>query len=222
MVVRPSSSAVRGQGNAGIPHDGDGAAGIVGERRGELVADSSAALGPRATLVDDQSVLRVRRRGGGGVARVERLRERRDQRGDGLLVLARRLAGAAAGRACSGLRPRPGLCAPRGTAQQRRADHQIDRFHARSFPSGIDSLAVPEFDPQLASRSGKDLNSGVRELGFNVPAWARTGTMDDSRGVVPDLADQGCPGAGGGGGTTPCFGSYCICEKYAENALGFC
>ena len=96
MVVRPSSSAVSGPRKRSasvsmamvLP-------GIVGERRGELVADGGAALGPLALLVDDEGVLRVRRGGGRGVARVEGLRERRDQRGDGLGVVGPLVAGAA-------------------------------------------------------------------------------------------------------------------------------
>ena len=115
IVVRPSSSAVSGpRKRRACRLDGDRAAGAVGERRGELVADGGAALGPLALLVDDEGVLREGRGGGRGVARVERLRERRDQRGDGLGVvgLSCRLAGRR-GRPLPGLPSRiPGLPSP--------------------------------------------------------------------------------------------------------------
>ena len=89
MVVRPSSSAVSGpRKRSDVDLDGDRAPGIVGERRGELVADGGAALGPLALLVDDEGRLRVGRGGGRGVARVERLDERIEKRLDRLLVVA--------------------------------------------------------------------------------------------------------------------------------------
>src|SRR5262249_10837603 len=71
-----------------VHRDGDGAAGAVGEPRGEPGPDGGAALGAPALLVYDQGVLDLRRGAGTGVARIERLRERRPERGQRLLILA--------------------------------------------------------------------------------------------------------------------------------------
>ena len=68
--------------------DGDRAPGIVGERRGVLVADGGPSFDSLASLVDDDRRLRVRGGGGLGVASVECLDERIEKRLDRLLIVA--------------------------------------------------------------------------------------------------------------------------------------
>src|SRR5271157_4803749 len=91
-------------------------------------ADGGTADGALSLLVDDQGTAREGRADGPGVAGIECLRERLDQGPDGpgvvravLLWSARVLSSNA-----------------QAGPQERQADHQRDRFHARSFPSGID------------------------------------------------------------------------------------
>src|SRR5262249_49888783 len=112
-----------------VHRDGDRAAGAVGESRGEPGPDGGAALGALALLVYNQGVLDISRSGGGGVARIERLRERRDQRGERFLVVA-----VADGPRCG----RRGLLLARGLlGPQARADPE--QYHAARQTKGSHS-----------------------------------------------------------------------------------
>src|SRR5271157_5819829 len=172
--------------------DRDPTAWSVLERRNELVADGGTSKGALALLVDDQGPRREGRGDGRGVAGIECFREGLDQGPDGPGVVGTiRTTGGGIARQgrfrwCRAIllwRVRVLGAHAQAGSQQRGADHQIDRFHGCSFPSGIDNLTLPEPDPLHAGSSGKVQSS--RECGsIAPPGLGRAGASWTGRETV--------------------------------------
>ena len=148
--------------------------GIVRERRGQADPGWRAALGPLALLVDDEGVLGEGRRGCRGVAHIERLRERRHQRGDGVGVVSP--FGRQFGHLGRGRRRRGGrtvlLGLPELLGSRDLANRECHHSETEKDRSHFDhSLASSEANASCSHRADRTLRTGASggdcEAGWN-------------------------------------------------------